>query len=306
MNEHPHWLRKIQLLFWVILNISIMKITRIPLLIITLVLTLSGIPAFGQDKPDIMLADIYERGLEVTAYWISEKLDGVRARWNGTQLISRGGKVFATPKWFTQGFPAFPMDGELWIERGRYEDVSSIVRKQQPHDGWRSVRLMIFDLPEHRGNFDERVWTMRNIVDQSVAPYLAMIEQSLVANEIELQQRLQAVIHQGGEGLMLHKKTARYASGRSHDLLKLKPYSDAEATVIGYRPGKGKFLGKVGSLQVRTDKGKIFFVGTGLSDEERRHPPPLNSRITFRHQGFTKNDIPRFPVFLRIRDEEPQ
>jgi len=306
MNEHPHWLRKIQLLFWVILNISIMKITRIPLLIITLVLTLSGIPAFGQDKPDIMLADIYERGIEVTAYWISEKLDGVRARWNGTQLISRGGKVFATPKWFTQGFPAFPMDGELWIERGRYEDVSSIVRKQQPHDGWRSVRLMIFDLPEHRGNFDERVWTMRNIVDQSVAPYLAMIEQSLVANEIELQQRLQAVIHQGGEGLMLHKKTARYASGRSHDLLKLKPYSDAEATVIGYRPGKGKFLGKVGSLQVRTDKGKIFFVGTGLSDEERRHPPPLNSRITFRHQGFTKNDIPRFPVFLRIRDEEPQ
>ena len=287
-----------------ILNMSPMNIVRLSLLI-TLALTLSCISALGQDKPDIMLADIYEEGIDVTAYWISEKLDGVRARWNGTQLISRGGKVFAAPDWFTQGLPSFPLDGELWTERGLYEDVSSIVRKQQPHDDWRSVRFMIFDLPKHGGSFDERVQAMREIVRQTQSPSLSMIEQWLVTNETELQQRLQAVIAQGGEGLMLHNKTAKYASGRSHDLLKLKPFADAEARVIGYKPGKGKYLGQVGSLQVQTDEGKIFFIGTGLSDEERRHPPSLNSRITFRHQGLTKNGIPRFPVFLRIRDEEP-
>ena len=143
---------------------------------------------------------------------------------------------------------------------------------------------MIFDLPTHGGSFDERVHAMRQIILQATSPYLEVIEQWRVANELELKQRLQSVIKRGGEGLMLHRHTARYASGRSQDLLKLKPSSDAEATVIGYRPGKGKYLGQVGSLKVQTDDGKQFHIGTGLSDEERRHPPPLNSRITFRFQ----------------------
>jgi len=106
--------------------------------------------------------------------------------------------------------------------------------------------------------------------------------------------------------LMLHRDTALYAHGRSQDLLKLKLFSDAEATVIGYQPGKGQFAGQTGSLMVRTDQGVTFSIGSGLSHEERRHPPPLQSRITFRYQGLTKNGIPRFPVFLRIRDEEPR
>lgn len=289
----------------VIFNNSIMKITYGPL-IIALALILSYASALGQDQPPIMLAEIYEHGLDVTQYWVSEKLDGVRARWDGSHLVSRSGNIFAPPDWFIQGLPSMPMDGELWTGRGRYEEVSSIVRKQQPHDGWRSVRFLIFDLPEHGGTFDERVQAMKHLVGQHQWPYVDLIEQFLVKSEEELTQRLHNVMDQGGEGVMLHRKTARYASGRSHDLLKLKPFSDAEATVMGYRPGKGKYLGQVGSLQVQTDEGKIFFIGTGLKDEERQHPPPLKSRITFRHQGFTKNGIPRFPVYLRIRDEEPK
>lgn len=288
-----------------ILHTSIMKNSSLPL-IVSLILTILCTPAIGQEKPDIMLAESYEHGLDITQYWVSEKLDGVRARWNGTQLISRGGKIFAAPEWFTEGFPGIPLDGELWTGRGRYEEVSSIVRKQQPHDGWRSVRFMIFDLPQHGGSFDERVQGMQRLVQHTPSPYLNLIKQFLVKHEEELTQRLQKVTDQGGEGLMLQRKTAQYASGRSHDLLKFKTYTDAEATVIGYRPGKGKFLGQVGSLQVQTTKGKIFFIGTGLTNDERRHPPPLNSRITFRYQGLTKNGIPRFPVFLHIRDEEPK
>ena len=283
-----------------------MKFAHVKSLVIIIALFIPCFPVWGNDKPDIMLANVFKGGIDVTQYWISEKLDGVRARWDGTRLISRGGKIFANPKWFTQGFPTTPLDGELWIGRGRYEETSSIVRKHQPHEGWRPVRLMVFDLPKHGGDFNERVQAMKLIVQKTQSPYLAMIEQWLVTNEDELQQKLQSVMDQGGEGLMLHRKTARYASGRSHDLLKLKPFSDAEATVIGYRPGKGKNLGKVGSLKVQMDDGRQFNIGTGLSDEERRNPPPINSRITFQYQGLTKNGIPRFPVFLHIRNEEPR
>ena len=268
------------------------------------VLSLSG--ALADDKPELMLAEIYHQGIDVSQYWTSEKLDGVRARWDGHQLVSRGGKVFAAPAWFTQGFPAIPLDGELWIGRGRYEEVSSIVRRKQPHDGWRNIRLMVFDLPEHGGTFAQRVMAMTRMVAQIHSPYLAVIEQQRVANEEALMQKLQTIIDQGGEGLILHRTTARYASGRSQGLLKLKPFTDSEATVIGYRPGKGQFTGQIGSLKVRTDQGVVFYIGSGLSHEQRRNPPPLQSRITFRYQGLTKNGIPRFPVFLRIRDEESE
>ncbi len=262
--------------------------------------------ALAGDKPGIMLAEIYQQGIDVSQYWVSEKLDGVRARWDGKQLLSRNGQVFATPAWFTKDFPSIPLDGELWIGRERFEETASVVRKQQPHEGWRTVRLMVFDLPEHGGAFDERVFAMKHIATQIHSPHLTIIEQETFASEEALRQRLQEVLAQGGEGLMLHRKIARYASGRSQDLLKLKPFTDAEATVIGYRPGKGKFSGHVGSLKVQTDQGTVFFIGTGLSDAQRRDPPPLQSRITFRYQGFTKNGIPRFPVFLRIRDKQPE
>ena len=256
--------------------------------------------------PELMLADIYRQGLDLSQYQVSEKLDGIRARWDGTHLISRGGNVFAAPDWFTKGFPPVPLDGELWMGRGRYEEVSSIVRTQQSHDGWRNVRFMVFDLPAHGGTFEERVIEMNRLKTESDSPYLGIIEQQGVGSEEDLLKWLHTVIDQGGEGLMLHRETALYASGRSQDLLKLKLFTDAEATVIGYRPGKGQLDGLIGSLKVRTDNGVIFFIGSGLSHEQRRRPPPLQSRVTFRHQGITENGIPRFPVFLRIRDEEPR
>lgn len=276
----------------------------LPLLLLIILLPFSA--ALAGTIPELMLADIYRQGLDLSQYRVSEKLDGVRARWDGTHLISRGGNVFAAPAWFTKGFPALPLDGELWMGRGRYEEVSSIVRTQQPHDGWRNVHFMMFDLPAHGGTFAQRVIEMNRIEVESGSPYLGIIEQQRIGSEEDLLKWLHTVTDEGGEGLMLHRETALYASGRSQDLLKLKLFTDAEATVIGYRPGKGQFAGQVGSLKVRTDEGVIFFIGSGLTHEQRHRPPPLQSRVTFRHQGLTENGIPRFPVFLRVRDEEPQ
>ena len=262
--------------------------------------------AHADDKPDLMLATTFRDDIDVSQYWVSEKLDGIRAHWDGNQLISRGGKVFAAPAWFTKDFPSVPMDGELWMGRGRYEKTSSVVRRKQAHEGWKQVRLMLFDLPSHGGTFSQRLSAMKQQVTQADSPYLLVIKQFRVANEAELMRHLKSITDKGGEGLMLQHQSALYAGGRSNDLLKLKIFEDAEAVVIGYRPGKGKFDGMVGSLKVRTDQGVEFYVGSGLSLEHRQNPPPVSSRITYRYQGLTKNGIPRFPVFLRVRNEEPE
>ena len=270
---------------------------------IMFLLLLFSVPASAEQP--LMLAKHYQPGLALEDYWVSEKLDGVRARWDGERLISRGGKVFAAPDWFTRDFPAVVLDGELWIARGQYQQTVSIVRKKTPHAGWRKIRLMVFDLPLDQGNFDQRVQAMQRLMRTNQSPYLAMITQFKVPNHEALQNRLNAFVEANGEGLILHKATAGYQPGRSNHLLKFKPYYTAEAVVLGYKPGKGKFAGLTGSLKVNF-ADKIFYVGSGLKDSERRNPPPIGSTITFRYQGFTQKGLPRFPTFIRLRAESPE
>ncbi len=260
-------------------------------------------PVVAQEKPELMLARVFHPSVDVSKYWVSEKLDGVRARWDGQKLVSRGGIVFNPPGWFINGFPDEILDGELWIARGEYQQTVSIVRKKIAHDGWRKVKFMVFDLPTHSGDFSSRVATMRQLKRGTKSPYLDFIRQYRVTSKKLLMQNLRKLIEQGGEGLMLHHQQSYYRSGRSNDLLKLKPYQDAEAVVIGYRPGKGRFSGKMGAIKVKMDNGKEFYIGSGFLHQERENPPAINSVITYRHQGFTNKGIPRFAVFLRVRDE---
>lgn len=266
-----------------------------------LLLTLAiALPVFANEAPEIMLANTYHQNEDVSQFWVSEKLDGVRARWDGKQLISRGGIVFIAPAWFMQGFPDQSLDGELWMGRGHYQDVVSVVRKQSPDDGWQAVKFMVFDLPAHGGTFTERVEAMRQL---ATTPHLQVIEQFRVDSNKALMDKLDKLVGQGGEGLVLHRQNALYHSGRSDDLLKLKPFEDAEAIVIGYKPGKGKNTGLMGAIKVRIDNGKEFYIGSGFTQQQRKNPPALGSLVTYRYQGFTQSGIPRFAVFIRQRNE---
>ena len=262
-------------------------------------------PAVEGESPDLLLAGKYRQDIDLSVYWVSEKLDGVRAFWDGKKLISRGGNAFSAPAWFIAAFPPIALDGELWIGRGRFEETVSIVTRSLPHDGWRRVRYMVFDLPEDPEVFDVRLHKLRAVVATSQSEFLAVVVQEKIADHKSLLNKLDQVALAGGEGLMLHRGDSRYRGGRGMDLLKLKRFDDAEGTIIAHNPGKGKFAGMMGSVTVRTADGVTVKIGSGFSDEERRTPPPIGATITFKHQGFTGTGKPRFPVFWRIRDDEP-
>ena len=259
----------------------------------------------AEEKPALLLAEKYHQDTDLDAYWVSEKLDGVRAFWNGNQLISRGGNTFASPSWFTADFPPLPLDGELWVGRGQFEETVSIVSRHMPHDGWRQVRYMVFDLPEDPGTFDVRLQNLHAAVAASPNKFLAVIPQHKMPDHKALLEKLDTVVADGGEGLMLHRGDSRYHAGRSMDLLKLKRFDDAEGIVIAHNPGKGRLAGLMGSVTVRTAQGVIVKIGSGFSDDERKNPPPIGATITFKHQGFTGSGKPRFPVFWRVRSDEP-
>lgn len=252
--------------------------------------------------PPIQLATNYRQDIDVTQYYVSEKLDGIRAYWDGHQLISKQGNVFTAPTWFIKSFPATKMDGELWIARQQFEKVSGIVRTQDnQNEHWKQVKFMIFDLPESTASFEQRINKMQGIVTEATSPYLQMIKQQKLPNTKVLFDLLNNVVMGQGEGLMLHHQNALYQTKRSRDLMKLKKFEDAEATVIAYIPGKGKYEGLLGSILVKNKEGVTFKIGSGFSDQERNNPPAIGSVITYRFTGKTNNNIPRFASFVRVR-----
>ena len=259
--------------------------------------------AARRDVAPLILAAEAPEDLDPRGWLISEKLDGARAWWDGSRLRFRSGLPIMAPAWFTAALPPYALDGELWLGRGRFEQLSGIVRRQQPVDAeWRQVRLMVFELPGEGGSFSQRAALIRQRAAQRApgAPWLA-VDQFELPSRQALRARLQEVVEAGGEGLMLHRADAPYVTGRSADLLKLKPLQDAEAVVIGHVGGQGRHAGRLGALKVRTSDGREFHLGTGLRDEHRDRPPPIGTVVTFTYQGTTAQGIPRFASFLRVR-----
>lgn len=264
-------------------------------------------PALHARPPAIPLANVYYEGVELGEYWVSEKLDGVRAYWDGEHLWSRGGHAYQAPEWFTEGFPSHPLDGELWSGRGTFSALSGVVRKSQPIDAeWRNVLYKVFDLPQHDQVFEDRYASLKALVEASDSHYLSLVVQRPVRDHESLMNQLEMVVDEGGEGLMLKRKASIYHGGRSDDLLKVKPYQDAEALVVGYTPGEGKYSGMMGSLLVALPSGRQFRIGTGFSDAERADPPSVGQTITFKYHGYTSTGLPRFASYLRVREDEPK
>lgn len=264
----------------------------------------SSVAATASAGPAAMLlAKVLGPAVAVERYLVSEKYDGVRARWDGQVLRFRSGAAVHAPAWFLARLPRQALDGELWLGRGRFDALSAMVRKELPLDqDWRQIRYMVFELPDAPGPYSARAGQISQVVAEAGWEQLVAVEQFRVNDRAELQRRLDDVVRSGGEGLVLHLADAPTQTGRSDVLLKLKPLDDAEAVVLEHLPGKGKYRGQLGALRVRTPEGRIFRIGTGLSDTERASPPPIGTTITYTYRGLTGKGLPRFASFLRVRD----
>lgn len=255
-------------------------------------------------QPALMHAKLWPAGLDPKPYLVSEKLDGVRAFWDGHSLRFRSGLPIAAPDWFTAGLPTTPLDGELWLGRGRFDELSGTVRKKVPVEAeWRQLRYMIFDLPGATGSFAERTRRISTLLAQAQQPWLHPVAQNQVADADSLKSLLKQTVKEDGEGLVLHRANALWSPGRSDALLKLKPQPDEEARVLAHLPGKGKHAGRMGALLLVMPDGQQFALGTGFSDAERAEPPPVGSIVTYRYSDRTPKGLPRFATFLRVQPQ---
>lgn len=254
----------------------------------------------SKNYTSVLLAHKWENE-DPTGWYMSEKLDGVRCFWNGRTMWSRNNKQYFPPKWFVKDFPKSPLDGELWTGRSTFQKCVSVVRKQTPIDSeWKNVKYMVFDAPELKQPFRDRIKKMKEVFSKIKSPYIGLLDHRICKSRSELNEELAVVQNLGGEGLMIRNPNSHYECRRSRTLLKVKTFDDDEATIIGHEPGSGKYIGMCGALRCRNGAGIEFSVGSGLNDAMRAKPPKIGVKITYKHQGVSNRGVPRFPTFLRL------
>ncbi|XP_041376559.1 uncharacterized protein LOC121389029 [Gigantopelta aegis] len=251
----------------------------------------------------LLLAHKYdEKANDPTGWWISEKLDGVRAFWNGRCFYSRLGNAFIAPEWFTKDLPTdMHLDGELFGGRGQFQSTVSIVKTPED-ERWKKIKYEVFDSPSlEKEPFEKRYEQLKDYSDKHKPKFAHLCEQTKCTGKAQLDAELKKMIKLGGEGLMIRQPKSKYERTRSRTLLKIKKFYDAEARVIGHEKGKGKNQFCTGALRCKMANGMEFKVGSGLTDANRRKPPKIGSIITYKFQEYTNGGHPRFPTFLGIR-----
>jgi len=242
-------------------------------------------------KPELFLLNKYSDDMNISGWYMSEKLDGVRAYW------ARKGKIFSPPHFFTQNFPKRVLDGELWSKRQDFSHISSIVNRKNSKEEWKELTYNVFEVPNAKGDLQNRLSLVKN------SQYLKVIQQTKVKDRKELDAFLKIVESKGGEGVVVRDGTLDYYVGRNNSALKVKSYKDEECEVVGYTQGTGKYKNMLGALLCKINNNNIIKIGTGLTNQERINPPKISAIITFKYYGLTSKGNPRFPVFMRIRSE---
>ena len=258
----------------------------------------------------VALAQSWDEKSSHDGWLLSEKLDGQRCIWDGQGgLWTRTGNEIYAPRALLGALPHGTMlDGELWLGRGRFQELMTITRRQDRPASWGAVTFMVFDAPKAAGGIVVRLQAAKDALGAHAAatggPGMVRVLEHVACRGINhIREHLRDVEAAGGEGVMLRHPTAGHRAGRTSDVLKVKSRRDDEALVIGHEDGKGKHAGRLGALLCRLRSGQTFKVGTGFKDEDRENPPKLGSVITFQYAELTNDNRPRFPSFQRVRPD---
>mmetsp|Transcript_30385 Transcript_30385/g.49536 ORF Transcript_30385/g.49536 Transcript_30385/m.49536 type:complete len:442 (+) Transcript_30385:883-2208(+) len=245
------------------------------------------------------------KGENVTGWWMSEKLDGIRAYWDGLQLLSRNGAKLSAPTWFTEGLPTdLHLDGELIGDHNEYQATSKIVQSFAGGDEqWQKLTYEVFDAPSLDIPFEKRLERVRGQAEKKQNAYLRVVQHTRCKGQEHLEAELERMSKDGAKGLMLRKPHSKYVRSRSKTLLKVKiTFLEREAIVVGYnKESTCEYYGQAGSLHARLDNGIQFSVWNDLSHQQRCSPLTIGSIVTVKFSGYTKDGKPRFPRIVGVR-----
>jgi DNA ligase 1 len=160
----------------------------------------------------------------------------------------------------------------------------------------------VFDAPLLGGTFEERINILKKRLHNK--KHVILCEQIPLKSLEQMNEYHNEVISRTppGEGLMLRNPSSSYENKRSTHLLKVKTFHDAEAEVLEHLDGQGSNSNVCGSMLCKKINSNVTFkCGSGMTDADRANPPPIGSIITYSYFEESKDGVPRFPCFVRIR-----
>jgi len=159
---------------------------------------------------------------------MSEKMDGVRAYWDGEKLVSRHGKSLQHPQHFTWDLPKISLDGELWMGRGTFENLIRLLMQANvtnPLHGdtnkleWSQVGYYLFDLPASESPYKER---LKELQEMRFPSHVHIVSSEECRDKEHMEALLHEIVRGKGEGLMVRHPLSKHTAGVTSDILKVK------------------------------------------------------------------------------------
>lgn len=240
---------------------------------------------------------------DIAGWLMSEKLNGVFARWDGKNLLSKNGNIFHAPDWFKQQLPEnVYLEGELYIDRNMLGTIVGIVRKLIPIDAeWNLIKYCVFDAPKYNGYYVERLAYAKRIL--KTCKVGKEIKHKLCKSNRHLDEFYNGIISTGGEGVVLRNMVSLYELRRSDNYLKYKPTDSDEARVVDSIETWSLFSGSTAKIICRW-KGKLFAIVIKLNKHCSDLKPVVGDNLTFTFRGTGNDGLPVNPNFVLVRDYE--
>jgi DNA ligase-1 len=207
------------------------------------------------------------------------------------------------------------LDGELYVHGEEFQELIHLIKRDEPHPDSKKIEYHIYDmidLDKDKLSFSERTVRIKTLAEKAGAlNKVVLVTTNVINNETAMKKAQDWAEKNGYEGIMLRNCGAPYKIGhRSHDLLKVKQFQDAEFKIVGAYENKGKQEGQC-TIECVTDEGTKFGVKPEGTDEQRRwywkHKDEIiGKKLTVRFFSWTTSEhpVPRFPIGVSIRDYE--
>lgn len=280
---------------------------------------------------DVMLAKDGKESNKLEAIvkegvYVSPKLDGYRClafcSYGEVLLYSRSGTIF-------ENFPSivetleplcqdssFILDGEIMSDDFNAMQQTAMSSKSKKSVG--DVKYHVFGWVAY-DEFQSKVFKMptKQRLDNLTAFFKAnpgmknvvQVTQTLVYKVEDILDMERQYLSQGLEGAMALPNIPYYLGKKSNKLMKFKTMQSQDCKVVGIYEGEGKYEGMMGGFNVIQENGLPCDVGSGFTDEDRtviwNDPSCAVGRTAeIKYQELTPDNVMRFPVFLRWRNEK--
>jgi DNA ligase 1 len=283
------------------------------------------VPEFSVQLADKDLDKFFKKVKNIDDVCWSYKLDGVRTIAIITeeekgkvnvQYVSRKGlpldfhifdedmkKIYDHYAYLT-GSNTLMLDGEATTTEETFKSVMTELKRLKDADKSK-FRFNVFDIITD-GKFESRYRLVEEItLDTSMVKPLQHFWGDITCQE-DAHNLLDAAVEQGYEGLVIKDGSAPYERKRTWYWTKLKKGDSADLKIVGFSPGEKKYKGMLGALIVDFN-GVNVNVGTGLSDEQRKHYKKywkIGDTIEVSYQEVTDDGSLRHPVYVRKREDK--